>query len=105
MELLEDTQDALGLLNVNNERQLNSNNSITGLSYYTVSNKQISTKISYSSPRHIHFSQEQSIIDCSKADGTYLKAPNGKPTNHTHRQWAQVRTRAFIEWLGDWDAF
>ena len=30
MELLEDTQYALGLLNVNNERQLNSNNSITG---------------------------------------------------------------------------
>ena len=30
MELLEDTQYALGLLNVDNERQLNSNNSITG---------------------------------------------------------------------------
>ena len=30
MELIEDTQYALGLLNVNNERQLNSNNSITG---------------------------------------------------------------------------
>ena len=29
MELIEDTQYALGLLNVNNERQLNSNNSIT----------------------------------------------------------------------------
>lgn len=30
MELIEDTQYALGLLNVNNERQLNSNNSIIG---------------------------------------------------------------------------
>ena len=29
MELLEDTQDALGLLNTDNGRQLNSNNSIT----------------------------------------------------------------------------
>ena len=30
MELLEDTQEASGLLNIDNGRQLNSNNSITG---------------------------------------------------------------------------
>jgi len=47
--------------------------------------------------------EEQSIIDRAKADGTYMKAPNGKPTNLTERQWAQVRTRAFKQWFGDWE--
>ena len=39
--------------------------------------------------------EEQSIIDAAKANGTYMKAPNGKPTNLTEKQWAQVRTKAF----------
>lgn len=45
----------------------------------------------------------QSIIDQAKANGTYLKAPNGKPTRLSERQWAQVRTRAFKRWFGDWE--
>lgn len=36
------------------------------------------------------------------ADGTFMKAPNGKPTNLTERQWLQVRTKAFKNWFGDW---
>lgn len=47
--------------------------------------------------------EEQSIIDRAKADGTYMKAPNGAPTNLTERQWVQVRTRAFKQWFGDWE--
>ena len=39
----------------------------------------------------------------AKADGTYMKAPNGKPTNLSERQWVQVRTKAFKEWFGDWE--
>nr|DAI45653.1 MAG TPA: PolyVal ADP-Ribosyltransferase [Bacteriophage sp.] len=31
-----------------------------------------------------------------------MKAPNGKPTNLTERQWLQVRTKNFINWFGDW---
>ncbi|MBQ2979862.1 MAG: hypothetical protein IJE18_07120 [Bacteroidaceae bacterium] len=46
--------------------------------------------------------EEQDIIDRAKANGTYLLAPNGRPTNLTPRQWVQVRTRAFKEWFGDW---
>lgn len=46
--------------------------------------------------------EEQSIIDNAKANGTYLLAPNGRPTNLSPRQWVQVRTRAFKEWFGDW---
>jgi len=36
------------------------------------------------------------------ANGTFMKAPNGQPTNLTERQWLQVRTKAFKEWFGDW---
>lgn len=36
------------------------------------------------------------------ADGTFMKAPNGNPTNLTERQWLQVRTKAFKNWFGDW---
>lgn len=47
--------------------------------------------------------EEADIIAKAKADGTYLKAPNGKPTNLTPRQWVQVRTKAFKKWFGDWE--
>jgi hypothetical protein len=33
-----------------------------------------------------------------------MKAPNGKPTNLTERQWVQVRTPAFKKWFGDWES-
>lgn len=35
----------------------------------------------------------------------WLKAPNGKPTNLSGRQWVQVRTPSFKSWFGDWEAF
>ncbi len=47
--------------------------------------------------------EEKEIIDRAKADGTYLKAPNGEETNLTPRQWVQVRTQAFKQWFGDWE--
>ncbi len=47
--------------------------------------------------------EEQEIAAKAKADGTYLLAPNGKPTYLTPKQWVQVRTKAFIEWFGDWE--
>ena len=37
------------------------------------------------------------------SDGTFMKAPNGKDTNLTERQWLQVRTKAFKKWFGDWE--
>lgn len=48
-------------------------------------------------------SKEESIIERSKADGTYMKAPNGKPTNLNEKQWIQVRSKAFKKWFGDWE--
>ncbi len=41
---------------------------------------------------------KQSSID----DGSFMKAPNGEPTNLTERQWLQVRTTNFKDWFGDW---
>lgn len=37
------------------------------------------------------------------ADGTFMKAPNGKKSNLTERQWLLVRTKAFKDWFGDWE--
>ena len=45
----------------------------------------------------------QSIKEKAIADGTFMKAPNGKPTNLNERQWLQVRTKNFKNWFGDWE--
>lgn len=51
-----------------------------------------------------NYTQEmQSIKEQAIADGTFMKAPNGNPTNLNERQWLQVRTKAFKEWFGDWE--
>lgn len=47
--------------------------------------------------------EERAIIERAKIDGTYMKAPNGKPTNLNEKQWVQVRTKAFKKWFGDWE--
>jgi len=47
--------------------------------------------------------ETDSIIKEAKENGTYLKAPNGEPTKLNPGQWAQVRTKAFKEWFGDWE--
>ena len=47
--------------------------------------------------------EERAIEEQAKKDGTWMKAPNGKPTNLTEKQWVQVRTRAFKQWFGDWE--
>lgn len=44
----------------------------------------------------------QTIKEQAIANGTFMKAPNGNPTNLTERQWLQVRTKTFINWFGDW---
>lgn len=48
-------------------------------------------------------SEEQSIMERTKANETYMKAPNGKPSRLDERQWVQVRTHTFKEWFGDWE--
>ena len=51
-----------------------------------------------------NYTQEmQSIKEQAIADGTFMKAPNGNPTNLNERQWLQVRTTTFKNWFGDWE--
>lgn len=46
----------------------------------------------------------QTILDNAPRDEQgRLLAPNGKPSNLNERQYAQVRTKAFKEWFGDWE--
>lgn len=48
-------------------------------------------------------SELQEIKNVAIVNGTFMKAPNGNPTNLTERQWLQVRTKAFKDWFGDWE--
>lgn len=42
----------------------------------------------------------KSINDSKK----WRKAPNGKRSKLTEKQWVQVRTKEFKDWFGDWEA-
>lgn len=57
----------------------------------------------YRSGDEEYTNEERGIIEHAKSDGSYMKAPNGEPTNLDEKQWAQVRTKAFKDWFGDWE--
>ena len=49
-------------------------------------------------------SEYKYILSNAKRDSEgNLLAPNGKKSNLDERQYAQVRTKAFKEWFGDWE--
>lgn len=50
------------------------------------------------------YPERKSIENKAKADGTWMKAPNGKDTNLSEEQWVTVRTKAFKKWFGDWES-
>jgi hypothetical protein len=56
-----------------------------------------------SDPRYNTAEETADIKAKAISDGTFMKAPNGKPTNLNERQWLQVRTKAFKKWFGDWE--
>lgn len=47
--------------------------------------------------------QYEKVAAKYKGTSLWLKAPNGKPTKLTERQWVQVRTKAFKDWFGNWE--
>ena len=47
--------------------------------------------------------EERGIKERAQAEGTWLKAPNGKQSRLPERAWLQVRTEAFKRWFGDWE--
>ncbi|MCQ2300803.1 MAG: hypothetical protein MJZ81_11845, partial [Bacteroidales bacterium] len=44
------------------------------------------------------------VVRKYKGTPLWMKAPNGKPTKLTERQWVQVRTPSFKKWFGDWES-
>ena len=50
-----------------------------------------------------NFNGRIGIMEYAKAHGTWLLAPNGKPTNLMPQQWTFVRSRAFMKWFGHWN--
>ena len=70
------------------------------------SNKELPVEtLSQAKARQEEYSKEmQDILANAKRDSEgYLLAPNGKKSNLTERQYAQVRTKAFKDWFGDWE--
>lgn len=61
--------------------------------------------LSQAKARQEEYSKEmQDILANAKRDSEgNLLAPNGKASNLTERQYAQVRTKAFKDWFGDWE--
>ena len=51
-----------------------------------------------------NWTEEDEILSRAPRDGSgNLLAPNGKISNLTEKQYAQVRTKAFKRWFGDWE--
>ena len=61
--------------------------------------------LSQAKARQEEYSKEmQDILANAKRDSEgHLLAPNGKVSNLNERQYAQVRTKAFKDWFGDWE--
>mgnify|MGYP002520688144 CR=1 FL=1 len=69
----------------------------------SMSDDELKAKAAAYFDKELYSEELQAIKKKAIADGTFMKAPNGKTTNLTERQWLQVRSKAFKEWFGDWE--
>lgn len=54
--------------------------------------------------KFVEFKTEKQLIkEKAIADGTFLKAPNGKQSNLSENLWLTVRRQSFKNWFGDWE--
>ena len=70
-----------------------------------LANRVLRSPISSSISKYSQFTEEERAI-LDKAPRNFegqLLAPNGQVSNLTEKQYAQVRTKAFKEWFGDWE--
>lgn len=83
---------------------LGSKSDVEGFRNYVKNQGKVPT-ISQARARQEEYSKEmQDILANAKRDSEgHLLAPNGKVSNLTERQYAQVRTKAFKDWFGDWE--
>ena len=62
------------------------------------------TEQSASQAENTYTKEEQDILNSApRNEKGQLLAPNGKVSNLTEKQYAQVRTKAFKDWFGDWE--
>ena len=71
--------------------------------FNSMSDKELKSKVNDYFDSQVYNEELLSLKKKAIADGTFMKAPNGKPTNLTERQWLQVRTKAFKDWFGEWE--
>ena len=83
---------------------LGSKSDVEGFRNYVKNQGKVPT-ISQARARQEEYSKEmQDILANAKRDSEgHLLAPNGKVSNLNERQYAQVRTKAFKDWFGDWE--
>lgn len=48
--------------------------------------------------------EKAKIREDAQKNGSFMKAPNGAPSNLNAEQWVLVRTKRFKRWFGDWEA-
>nr|DAK84496.1 MAG TPA: ATP dependent DNA helicase [Caudoviricetes sp.] len=72
--------------------------------FRTLSDDKLKSKVNDYFDSKIYNEELLSLKKKAIADGTFMKAPNGKSSNLTERQWLQVRTKTFKKWFGDWES-
>lgn len=71
--------------------------------FRTLSDDELKTRVNDYFDSKVYNEELLSLKKKAIVDGSFMKAPNGKSSNLTERQWLQVRTRAFKKWFGDWE--
>lgn len=71
--------------------------------FRTLSDDELKKEIVHDFNKEVYNEELQALKGKAIANGTFMKAPNGKNSNLSERQWLQVRTKAFKEWFGDWE--
>lgn len=71
--------------------------------FRTLSDDELKKEIVHDFNKEVYNEELQALKSKAIANDTFMKAPNGKNSNLSERQWLQVRTKAFKEWFGDWE--
>ncbi len=71
--------------------------------FRTLSDNELKKEIVHDFNKEVYNEELQTLKSKAITNGTFMKAPNGKNSNLSERQWLQVRTKAFKEWFGDWE--
>ena len=71
--------------------------------FNSMSDEQLKSKVGNYFDGKVYNGELLSLKKKAIENGTFMKAPNGKPTKLSEKQWLQVRTQNFKEWFGDWE--